>query len=235
MWTEGETMPHSLLLVDDEEQVLAFMQPFLVAEGFKVHTARTGMAALQVAKAQKPDLVVLDWMMPGMSGLDVCRELRKIGSFGIVMVTARSEETEKIVALELGADDYLTKPFSLRELAARIRAVLRRLDPGNAHDPAPLSWKELEISETKCRVTKRGVEIPLTPKEFRIVLTLASRPGVVYSRLQLLRSALNDEYNNDERTIDAHISHIRKKLEDDPASPVYIQTVFGFGYRFGDE
>lgn len=229
-------LAHTLLLVDDERKVLEFMQPYLIQEGFEVHTARSGAEALREAKARRPSLVVLDWMMPGMSGLEVCRELRKIGPVGIIMLTAKSEETDKIVGLEVGADDYLTKPFSLRELSARIRAVLRRTEPGAAAEASRTwTWRELEISESKCKATKRGVDIPLTPKEFRLLLTLASRPGVVYSRLQLLRAAMEDEYLNDERTVDAHISHIRKKLEDDPSSPVYVQTVFGFGYRFGDE
>lgn len=229
-------MSQSILLVDDEIKVLEFMQPYLVQEGYEVHIALSGKEALQIARDRKPSLVVLDWMMPGMSGLEVCGELRKAGSFGIIMLTAKTEEMDKIIGLEVGADDYLTKPFSLRELTARIRAVLRRMDPQIASETSsPLTWREVEIWESKCKVTKRGVEIPLTPKEYRILLTLASRPGVVYSRLQLLRTALDDDFMNDERTIDAHISHIRKKLEDVPSSPVYIQTVFGFGYRFGDE
>ena len=229
-------MAQSVLLVDDESKVLEFMQPYLVQEGFEVYTALSGKEALQIARDRKPSLAVLDWMMPGMSGLDVCRELRKAGAIGIIMLTAKSEEADKIIGLEVGADDYLTKPFSLRELAARIRAVLRRMEPGIAAESSPVwTWRELEISESKCKVSKRGVEIPLTPKEFRLLVTLASRPGVVYSRLQLMRTALDEEYISDERTVDAHISHIRKKLEDDPSSPVYVQTVFGFGYRFGDE
>lgn len=233
---EGETMSRTILLVDDEVQVLEFMEPFLVKEGFDIITARSGNEALLAVKSKHPSLVILDWMMPGMSGIEVCRELRRISRVGIIMVTAKSDETDKIIGLEVGADDYLTKPFSLRELSARIRSVLRRLEPGPLEDNSlTLQWKGLTISETKCKVLKRGQEIPLTPKEFKLLLTLASRPGVVYSRLQLLRSALEDEYMNDERTVDAHISHIRKKLEDDPSSPVYIQTVFGFGYRFGDE
>jgi len=226
-------MPHTLLLVDDEEKVLEFMESFLLQEGFQIITAANGREALQKAKQLKPSLVVLDWMLPEMSGIDVCRELRKAGNMGIIMVTARTDETDKIIGLELGADDYLTKPFSLRELVARIRSVLRRLE-GHGESSVEMIRGELTISEAQLRVWKRGEEITLTPTEYRLLLTLAAKPGIVYSRLQLLQAALEDDYLNDERTVDAHISRVRKKIEDDPANPVYIQTVYGFGYRFGD-
>lgn len=227
-------MSHTLLLVDDERKVIEFMEPFLRQEGFRTITASTGREALRIAKEMKPAVVILDWMLPEMSGIDVCRELRKTGRMGIIMVTARTEEADKVIGLEMGADDYLTKPFSLRELAARIRSVLRRMD-GHEMAADTIERGELAISEAQCRVWKRGGEIALTPTEFKILLTLAARPGIVYSRLQLLQSALEDDLLNDERTVDAHISRIRKKIEDDPAHPSYIQTVYGFGYRFGDK
>ncbi|BDG41823.1 response regulator transcription factor [Saccharococcus caldoxylosilyticus] len=226
-------MPHTLLLVDDEEKVLEFMEPFLRQEGFEIVTAKTGKEALQKAKEVKPSLVVLDWMLPEMSGIEVCRELRKTSRVGIIMVTARTDETDKIIGLEVGADDYITKPFSLRELAARIRSVLRRTE-GKENHVEMMQRGELTISEAQCRVWKRGKEITLTPTEFKLLLTLAAKPGVVYSRLQLLQNALDDDFLNDERTVDAHISRLRKKIEDDPSNPVYIQTVYGFGYRFGE-
>ncbi|UUZ91948.1 response regulator transcription factor [Paenibacillus sp. P25] len=226
-------MTHTLLLVDDEDKVLEFMEPFLQAEGYTTVTARTGQEALAKAREFKPSLVVLDWMLPGMNGLDVCRELRKTGPAGIIMVTARTEEADKVAGLEVGADDYITKPFSLRELSARIRSVLRRLN-GHENPAQTLQYGELAISEAECRVWKRGQEIQLTPTEFKLLLTLAARPGIVYSRLQLLQSALEDDILNDERTVDAHISRIRRKIEDDPSHPVWVQTVYGFGYRFGD-
>jgi DNA-binding response OmpR family regulator len=226
-------MPHTLLLVDDEEKVLEFMEPFLRQEGFEIVTAKTGKEALQKAKEVKPSLVVLDWMLPEMSGIEVCRELRKTSRVGIIMVTARTDETDKIIGLEVGADDYITKPFSLRELAARIRSVLRRIE-GKENQEEMMQRGELTISEAQCRVWKRGKEITLTPTEFKLLLTLAAKPGVVYSRLQLLQNALDDDFLNDERTVDAHISRLRKKIEDDPSNPVYIQTVYGFGYRFGE-
>ncbi len=222
----------TLLLVDDEDQVIAFMRTFLLQEGYRVVAASTGPEALQKARETQPSLVVLDWMLPGMSGIEVCRELRKIGRMGIIMVTARAEESDKIVGLEVGADDYLTKPFSLRELAARIRSVLRRMQESDPL-PATIDRGGLSLSEAQCRVWKRGEELSLTPTEFKLLLTLAARPGIVYSRLQLLQAALEDDILNDERTVDAHISRIRKKVEDDPANPQFIQTVYGFGYRFG--
>jgi DNA-binding response OmpR family regulator len=172
-------------------------------------------------------------MLPEMSGIEVCRELRKTSRVGIIMVTARTDETDKIIGLEVGADDYITKPFSLRELAARIRSVLRRIE-GKENQEEMMQRGELTISEAQCRVWKRGKEITLTPTEFKLLLTLAAKPGVVYSRLQLLQNALDDDFLNDERTVDAHISRLRKKIEDDPSNPVYIQTVYGFGYRFGE-
>lgn len=227
-------MPHTVLLVDDEAKVIEFMAPFLRREGFEIATASSGPEALAQAAVKKPSLVVLDWMLPGMSGIDVCRELRKMGRMGIIMVTARADETDKIIGLEVGADDYMTKPFSLRELSARLRALLRRMDGIEAAERS-VERGDLSISEAQCRVWKRGTEIALTPTEFKLLLTLAARPGIVYSRLQLLQAALEDDLLNDERTVDAHISRLRKKLEDDPSKPVYIQTVYGFGYRFGDK
>ncbi|OXS60358.1 DNA-binding response regulator [Cohnella sp. CIP 111063] len=225
-------MTRTLLLVDDEDQVIAFMRTFLLQEGYRIVTASSGPEALRKARESNPSLAVLDWMLPGMSGIEVCRELRKIGRMGIIMVTARAEESDKIIGLEVGADDYLTKPFSLRELAARIRSVLRRME-GNDPLTATMERGELSLSEAQCRAWKRGEELTLTPTEFKLLLTLAAKPGIVYSRLQLLQAALEDDILNDERTVDAHVSRLRKKIEDDPANPRYIQTVYGFGYRFG--
>jgi DNA-binding response OmpR family regulator len=228
-------MAHTLLLVDDEDQVLEFMGPFLRQEGFQILTAKTGKEALKLASQHQPSLVVLDWMLPEMSGIEVCRELRKLGRVGVIMVTARTDETDKIIGLEVGADDYLTKPFSLRELVARIRSVLRRMGGQEMNNSVQRIHRgELVISESEYRVWRRDQEVQLTPTEFKLLLTLSARPGIVYSRLQLLQAALEDDLLNDERTVDAHISRLRKKIEDDPSNPMYIQTVFGFGYRFGE-
>ncbi|MED3570987.1 response regulator transcription factor [Cytobacillus praedii] len=228
-------MAESILLVDDEEKVLDFMSAYLQNEGFEVTTAQSGSEALNKIKSVNPSLVVLDWMMPNMNGLDVCREIRKSSKVGIIMVTAKSDEMDKIVGLEVGADDYITKPFSLRELLARIRSVLRRIGDNPASTDETLVRDEITISVSQYRVWKNTEEITMTPTEFKLLLTLAERPGIVYSRLQLLKSALEDELLNVERTVDAHISRLRKKIEDNPSNPKYIQTVYGFGYRFGDQ
>ncbi|MGA8943615.1 MAG: response regulator transcription factor [Thermoactinomyces sp.] len=228
-------MAESILLVDDEEKVLDFMSSFLQNEGFEIATAQSGREALDKIKSVNPSIVILDWMMPDMSGLDVCREIRKKSKVGIIMVTAKSDEIDKIVGLEVGADDYITKPFSLRELLARIRSLLRRIGDYSATADDPLVRGEITISVSQCRVWKNNEEITMTPTEFKLLLTLAEKPGIVYSRLQLLKAALEDELLNVERTVDAHISRLRKKIEDDPSNPKYIQTVYGFGYRFGDQ
>lgn len=221
------------MLVEDESGLLEEMQTYLQNEGFRVLTARTGTEALAMARSERPALVVLDWMLPEKSGIDVCRELRKTSDCGIIMVTARSDESDKIVGLEIGADDYLTKPFSLRELASRIRALVRRMR-GVEERQTIMERENLIISEAKCQVFKDGQEIQLTPTEFKILYTLAARPGIVFSRLQLLKVALEDEYAGYERTMDSHIRNLRRKLENDTANPRYIQTVYGFGYRFGE-
>lgn len=227
-------METTLLLVDDEVKMLEAMASYLQNEGFRIVSATTGQDALTVAKTESPALVVLDWMLPGMSGIEVCRELRNMGSYGIIMLTAKTEEMDKIIGLEIGADDYMTKPYSLRELAARIRSVLRRIQ-GKSEELQTMLRGDLTIIESKCQVMKEGAEIVLTPTEFKLLITLSAKPGIVFSRLQLMKSVMEDDFINYERTIDSHISNLRKKIENDPASPKYIQTVFGFGYRFGDK
>jgi DNA-binding response OmpR family regulator len=227
-------METTLLLVDDEVKMVEAMASFLEKEGFRVVSAATGKDALTVAKAENPALVILDWMLPGMSGIEVCRELRNMGSYGIIMLTAKTEETDKIIGLEIGADDYMTKPFSLRELSARIRSLLRRLQ-GKSEDHQAIQRRDLTIIESKCQVLKEGKEIVLTPTEFKLLVTLAAKPGIVFSRLQLMKAAMEDDFINYERTIDSHISNLRRKIERDPSGQEYIQTVYGFGYRFGEK
>jgi DNA-binding response OmpR family regulator len=226
-------MKPKLLLVEDELEMLKEMQTYLQREDFRVLTASTGKEAIRIARSEQPDLIVLDWMLPERSGIDVCRDIRQTSHCGIIMVTARSDETDKVVGLEVGADDYLTKPFSLRELTSRIRALLRRLEIP-ADKSIFLERDNLVISEAKRQVLKDGKEIQLTPTEFKTLLTLAANPGIVFSRLQLLKAVLDDEYIGYERTMDSHIRNLRRKLGDDPANPQYIQTVYGFGYRFGE-
>ncbi|PYI52455.1 response regulator [Paenibacillus flagellatus] len=225
-----------VLIVEDEVKIASLMESFLQAEGYDVLTAMDGNTALQLYTKHKPDIVLLDWMLPQMNGLDLCRQLRQIGSPGIVMVTAKSEETDKIVGLEMGADDYLTKPFSLRELSARIRSLLRRLNrTDNDNSGHVLRRGDLTIHEDSLQVFKGAEALHLTPTEFKLLLLLASKPGRVYSRTQLLHHAFEEEFIVDERTVDSHISKLRKKIEGGSRGSDYIQTVYGFGYRFGAE
>ncbi|MDO3678874.1 response regulator transcription factor [Paenibacillus ehimensis] len=223
-----------VLVVEDEEKILSLVETFLQREGYDVLTAKDGAAAVRLYTENKPDIVILDWMLPQMNGLDTCRRLREIGEPGIIMVTAKNEETDKIVGLEMGADDYLTKPFSLRELAARIRSLLRRMNRGENGGPDNVLRRgDLTIYEESLQAFKGNQELRLTPTEFKLLHLLASKPGRVYSRMQLLQHAFEEEFVMDERTVDSHISKLRKKIEDDPNHAVYIQTVYGFGYRFG--
>jgi len=225
-----------IILVDDEPEILTLVRDYLSREGFNVLTALNGTEGMQLIEREKPDLVLLDWMLPGMSGLEMCKRLRETSTIPIIMLTAKSEEIDRVLGLEFGADDYIVKPFSLRELAARIKTVLRR-SSGVVQENAASSVLirgELSIDVTSHKVTKRGLEILLTPTEFNILHLLATRPGTVYSRLQLLRQAMGEEYLYYERSIDTHVSNLRKKLEDNPSEPKYVETVFGVGYRFGE-
>jgi DNA-binding response OmpR family regulator len=235
---EMEREPWTLLVVDDEEKWLDVVANYLEGEGYRVIRALDGIEALsQIQKHPEIDAVLLDWMMPGMSGLDVCRRIRSFSDVPILFLTAKSEEVDKLLGLELGGDDYLTKPFSLREMVARIRAVLRRArgkDRGMGGSEEKFLRGPLEIDVPGHKVWLNGREISLTPTEFKLLTTLASKPGRTYSRLQLLESALGEEYAGYERSIDTHIHNLRKKIEENPSDPRFIQTVFGVGYRFGD-
>ncbi|KPV44460.1 response regulator transcription factor [Alicyclobacillus ferrooxydans] len=224
-----------ILVVDDESRVRSMIHQYLTAEGYDVTTVGTGHEALEAVRRDDVQLVILDWMLPGgLNGLEVCREIRKISSVAVIMLTAKTEETDMIVGLEMGADDYVTKPFRMRELTARIRTVLRRTQQGGEASPANvLTRGSLVIEPDKFTVRKDGEDVILTPAEFKILVTLATRPGVVFSRLQLSEVALGDDYIHYERSIDTHISHLRKKIESNPSQPEYIQTVYGIGYRFG--
>lgn len=224
-----------ILVVDDETRVRSMIHQYLTAEGYDVTTVGTGQEALDIVRKEEVQLVVLDWMLPGgLNGLEVCREIRKISTVAVIMLTAKTEETDMIVGLEMGADDYVTKPFRMRELTARIRTVLRRTQQGpDASQPNTLVRGKLVIEPDKFTVKKDGEDVILTPAEFKILVTLATRPGVVFSRLQLSEIALGDDYIHYERSIDTHISHLRKKVEENPSQPEYILTVYGVGYRFG--
>ncbi len=222
----------SILVVEDELKIARLIRDYLEQAGFSVLTAPDGESGLGLWRSHDLDLVVLDLGLPGQDGLDVARALRKASMVPIIMLTARTEETDKIVGLELGADDYVTKPFSPRELVARVRALLRRVDAGEA--PELIRASEIEIDIPKMRVTVEGRTVDLTPTEFQILKTLAAAPGRIFTRSQLLDALHGVSFESYERAIDAHIKNLRRKIEPTPGDPRYVLTVYGVGYRFAD-
>jgi two-component system alkaline phosphatase synthesis response regulator PhoP len=223
----------TVLVVDDAPDILRLTRDYLEHAGFEVLTATEGSGAIRLARSRRPDLVVLDLGLPGLDGLDVTRQLRRDSSVPIIMLTARADESDKLVGLELGADDYVTKPFSPKELVARVRAVLRRAD-GARSASEHLRVGDVELDLPRMLVSVAGRRVDLTATEFQLVATLARQPGRVFTRSQLLDAVHGVAFESYERAIDAHIKNIRRKLEPDPRSPRYIQTVFGVGYRFAD-
>ena len=229
----------TILVVDDEPPILDLIASYLRADGFNVHTAQDGPAALAQARAVRPDLIVLDVMLPGMDGMEVCRRIQQEFDVYILMLTARAEEIDKIVGLSVGADDYLTKPFSPRELVMRVKAILRRsraLGPRPAAQRAPerpaLRFDELLIDPDTREVWHDSAQIELTPREFDLLYALAEQPGRVFNRDQLLERVWGHDFAGIDRVVDVHIGLLRRKLEDDPANPTVIQTVRGVGYKF---
>ena len=231
-------MPATILIVEDEHAVARGIQYALQQEGYEVAVATSGEEGLDIATHQAPDLVVLDVRLPGMDGFEVLRRLRAAGAkMPVLVLTARDDEVDKVIGLELGADDYLTKPFGLRELMSRIRALLRRSygDLADAVGGRVIRHSDLIIDLERRRVQRGERRISLTPTEFEILRHLASRPGRVYTRserLELLRDY--DALDQDEKTINVHVSHLREKIEDDPAVPVFVLTVRGVGYAFAE-
>lgn len=223
-------MVKKILVVDDEPQIVKVLQLYLDRAGFQVITAEDGQQALSVFDKQRPDFVILDLNLPGMDGLDVCRTIRKSSNVPILMLTARVEEADRLVGLELGADDYVVKPFSPREVVARVRTIFRRTEAQPEEHPV-LRIADLEIDAEKHTVKEAERLVDLTPTEFNLLITMAKNPGRVFSRLQLLEQSQGDAYEGYERTIDAHIKNLRMKLEPDSRKPKYIQTVFGIGYK----
>ncbi|MCX6066953.1 MAG: response regulator transcription factor [Chloroflexi bacterium] len=223
-------MPKKILVIDDEPKIVEICQDYLKAAGFDVVSAGDGLKGLSAARREKPDLVVLDLMMPGMDGLDVCRSLRRESNTPIIMLTARVEESDKLVGLELGADDYITKPFSPRELVARVRVVLRRA----SGDPASeiIRAGEVSIDRARYEATLPDKVIVLTPTEFEILAALMSQPGRIFSRAQLLNAVHGIAFESYERAIDSHIRNLRRKLETAAGDARYIITVHGVGYKF---
>ncbi|HPH95459.1 MAG TPA: response regulator transcription factor [Anaerolineaceae bacterium] len=222
----------TVLLIEDELELSRVLKSYLEKAGYTVLAAARGDTGLALFNQQKPDLVVLDLNLPGMDGLDVAREIRRKGNCPLMMVTARVEETDRLIGLELGADDYVIKPYSPREVVARVRAVLRRSACSSGPAVQSLKADGLEINLESHEVRRNGERVDLTPTEFNLLTTMAAEPGRVFSRLQLLEAGQGVAYEGYERSIDAHIKNLRAKIETDPKKPHYIQTVFGVGYRF---
>jgi len=228
----------TILVVDDEPKIAALARDYLEHAGFAVVTASDGRAAIDAVGRSKPDLVVLDLGLPEVDGLDVTRSIRRDSTLPIVMLTARDDEIDKLLGLELGADDYLTKPFSPRELVARVKAVLRRVDAGRglaAGDREVVRAGDLTLDLPRMRADVAGRAVELTPTEFQLLATLAAQPGRIFTRSQLLDAVHGVAFESYERAIDTHIKNIRRKLEPDPPEPRYVLTVYGVRYRFADE
>jgi len=227
-------LPKTILVVDDKPNIRAMVSDYLTEENFRVVSAEDGQQALFVARREKPDLVLLDIMMPRMGGYEFLRAFRKEKNTPVILLTARLEESDKVLGLELGADDYVTKPFGMRELVARINAVLRR-SGGEAPATQALRLGEITLDTGTREVRVRGQKVSLTPTEFDLLALLMQNPGRVYSRLDLLEHLQDTSYEGVARTIDVHVRNLRTKIEADPADPQYIETVFGVGYRIRPE
>jgi two-component system, OmpR family, alkaline phosphatase synthesis response regulator PhoP len=224
-------MGRTILVVDDHANVRTLIKDYLTEHGYRVVTARDGVEALAVAHHEQPDLILLDVMMPNLDGFEFLRVYRREHNAPIILLTARLAESDKVHGLELGADDYVTKPFGMQELVARIRAVLRRAAPGGTPADEAYQLGDLVLNRSTRSVTVGGQPVSLTPSEFELLATLMEWPGRVFSRELLLERLQGNDYDGVERTIDVHIRNLRKKIELDPARPRYIRTVFGVGYR----
>jgi DNA-binding response OmpR family regulator len=224
----------TILIVDDEPKIVKLVRDYLERAGFGVRLAADGKTALSLARTEKPDLILLDLGLPQMDGLDVTRELRKVSNVPVIMLTARSEESDKLVGLEIGADDYITKPFSPKELVARVRVVLRRVENASAA-PEVLHAADLTLDLPRMRLSAAGRAVEeLTPTEFALLAEMVRYPGRVFTRAQLLDAVHGVAFESYERAIDAHIKNIRRKIEPSPSAPRYILTVYGVGYKFTD-
>jgi DNA-binding response OmpR family regulator len=227
-------MAQTVLVVDDKANIRRLLQDYLAEQGYRVVLAENGRAALSVARAEKPDLILLDIMMPEMDGYEFMRAFRREKSTPVILLTAKLDETDKVVGLELGADDYVTKPFGLRELVARMRAVLRRTNSG-LQEKSTLESGDLVVEVDHRTVAVAGRIVALTPSEFALLTTLMRTPGRVFSRGELLDALPGEAFEGAERSVDVHIRNLRKKIEPDAANPHYVETVFGVGYRFAAE
>ncbi|MBN2239999.1 MAG: response regulator transcription factor [Dehalococcoidales bacterium] len=221
-----------VLVVDDDEKTVELVKMYLSRDGYRVFTAYNGIDALDLARKNHPDLIVLDLMLPGLDGLEVCSTLRRESDVPIIMLTARSTDEDKLKGLEIGADDYVTKPFSPRELAARVRVVLRRM-PGE-RGPDEIKVGDLAVNFMKHEATLKDQDLNLTEIEFKLLGVLIKEPGRVFSRSEIIDKALGYGFEGFDRTIDVHILNIRRKMEPDPSNPVYIKTVYGAGYKLSE-
>lgn len=227
-------MKPTILVVDDDRKTVDLIQLYLEKDGYRVLVAYDGHSAINIARNKRPGLIILDLMLPEVDGLDVCRRLRSESKVPVIMLTAKSTEDDKLVGLDLGADDYVTKPFSPRELVARVRAVLRRAMAEQNSEPEQLSYDGLEVDFERHEARVEGTPVHLTPKEFTLLEIMIKQPGRVFSRLELLELAFGYDYQGFERTVDVHVMNLRKKIEAEPTHPRYVQTVYGVGYKFAD-
>ncbi len=221
----------SVLIIEDELELVEVLEVYLKRAGYETFKALSGDHGLTLWREHKPDMVLLDLNLPGMDGIDVAREIRQSEDTPIIMVTARVDEVDRLLGLELGADDYITKPFSPREVVARVKAVLRRVEQPDKKSGEKIHYQDLEINPDTHTIMRSGEAVDLTPTEFKLLHAMAQQPGRVFSRLQLLEMSQGVAYEGYERSIDAHIKNMRAKLGDDSKHPQYIETVFGIGYR----
>ena len=228
-------MPSTVLIIEDDPDTVELVRLYLARDGHKVVATADGREGLRLARSESPDMIVLDLMIPGLHGLEVCRILRQESEVPIVMLTARVEEEDRLAGLDLGADDYVTKPFSPRELAARVRAVLRRsardeLEKG----PTELTYADVTVDLNLRLAYLGGTQVRLTPTETRLLILLMHMPGRVFTRDQIIERVFGYDFDGFDRTVDAHVSNLRRKLEADPEKPRYIHTIYGIGYKFGN-
>jgi len=226
---------HSVLIVDDDVKLVELLQTYFEQEQFLVYTAYDGIEAIELVDKRKPDIMILDIMLPGMDGREVCRKIRQHNDVPIIMLTAKDDESDRLVGLGIGADDYVTKPFSMKEVVARAKVILRRMHGEVVEKKTVLQFREITIDLDRHQVKRSGEVLDLTPTEFKLLEVLARAPERVYSRFQLMENTQGYAFDGYERTIDAHIRNLRRKLEPDSRNPQYVVTVYGVGYKFAGE
>ncbi|WP_019555179.1 response regulator transcription factor [Propionispira raffinosivorans] len=228
-------LQYSVLIVDDDVKLVELLQTYFEQEQFLVYTAYDGLEAIELVAKRKPDIMILDIMLPGMDGREVCRKIRQHNDVPIIMLTAKDDESDRLVGLGIGADDYVTKPFSMKEVVARAKVILRRMHGEVVEKKTVLQFREIMIDLDRHQVKRSGEVLDLTPTEFKLLEVLARAPERVYSRFQLMENTQGYAFDGYERTIDAHIRNLRRKLEPDSRNPQYVLTVYGVGYKFAGE